>query len=129
MSRSIRAGVDSFVGGLQSAAHLWSPPRAPLDPHDGAHPVPPLLKRSLEEIRDVVNESTLFSFSDLVSVTYHVSSCRTKLTFVSSISLHTLTLLLILVVSSMIESIWYAPRRALQPSDVAHLLFHSLRKS
>jgi linoleate 10R-lipoxygenase len=65
MSRSIRAGVDSFVGGLQSAAHLWSPPRAPLDPHDGAHPVPPLLKRSLEEIRDVVNESTLFSFSDL----------------------------------------------------------------
>jgi hypothetical protein len=84
MSRSIRAGVDSFVGGLQSAAHLWSPSRAPLEP-DGTHRIPSLLNRSLEEIRNVVDERTPFSLSDLVSVAYHASSCHKKLTFASSI--------------------------------------------
>jgi hypothetical protein len=66
---SLRAGVDSVVGGLQSAAHLWSASRAPLDP-DGGHPVPSLLSRSLEEIRNVIDEGPPFSPSDLVGIVY-----------------------------------------------------------
>ena len=69
MSKSLRAGVDSVVGGLQSAAHYWSASRAPLDAH-GAHPVPSLLSRSLEEIRNVVDEGAPFSLSDLVGIVY-----------------------------------------------------------
>ncbi|KAI0302469.1 heme peroxidase [Russula brevipes] len=61
---SIRAGVDSVVDGLQSAAQRWSASRAPLDTH-GAHPVPSLLTRSLEEIKNVVDEGPPFSLSDL----------------------------------------------------------------
>jgi hypothetical protein len=72
MSRSLRAGVDSVVGGLQSAAQFWSASRAPLDAH-GAHPVPSLLSRSLEEIRNVVDEGAPFSLSDLVSFAYQFS--------------------------------------------------------
>jgi hypothetical protein len=64
---SIRAGVDSVVDGLQSAAQRWSASRAPLDTH-GAHPVPSLLTRSLEEIKNVVDGGPPFSLSDLVSV-------------------------------------------------------------
>lgn len=67
MSRSLRAGVDSVVGGFQSAAYFWSASRAPLD-SDGAHPVPSLLSRSLEEIRNVVDEGAPFSLSDLVGL-------------------------------------------------------------
>jgi hypothetical protein len=74
MSRSLRAGVDSVVGGLQSAAYYWSASRAPLDAH-GAHPVPSLLSRSLEEVRNVVDEGAPFSLSDLVGFAYHASSC------------------------------------------------------
>lgn len=70
MSGSIRAGVDSFVGGLQSATHFWSASRAPLDAH-GAHPIPSLLRRSLEDIRNVVDEGPPFSLSDLVGIAYH----------------------------------------------------------
>ena len=73
MSRSIRAGMDTFIGGLQSASHFWSASRAPLD-SDGAHPVPSLLSRSLEDIRNVVDEGPPFSLSDLVGVSYHASS-------------------------------------------------------
>jgi len=73
MSRSLRAGVDSVVGGLQSAAYFWSASRAPLDTH-GAHPVPSLLSRSLEEIRNVVDEGAPFSLSDLVGIAYHANS-------------------------------------------------------
>jgi hypothetical protein len=64
---SLRAGVDSVVDGLQSASQFWSASRAPLDIH-GAHPVPSLLTRSLEEIKNVVDEGPPFSLSDLVSV-------------------------------------------------------------
>jgi hypothetical protein len=66
-SKSLRAGVDSVVGGLQSAAYFWSASRAPLDTH-GARPVPSLLSRSLEEIRNVVDEGAPFSLSDLVGI-------------------------------------------------------------
>ncbi len=69
MSKSLRAGVDSVVGGLQSTAYFWSASRAPLDVH-GAHPVPSLLSRSLEEIRNVVDEGAPFSLSDLVGIVY-----------------------------------------------------------
>ena len=68
-SKSLRAGVDSVVGGLQSAAYLWSASRVPLDTH-GAHPVPSLLSRSLEEIRNVVDEGAPFSLTDLVGIVY-----------------------------------------------------------
>jgi hypothetical protein len=111
MSRSIRAGVGSFVGGLQSASHFWSPSRAPLDDH-GAHQIPSLLRRSLEDIRDGVDEGPAVSLSELVGVVCYAGSCHIKLTTVSSISLDILTPWLILAVPSMIESIWYAPRHA-----------------
>ncbi len=79
MSRSLRTGVDSFVGGLQSAAHFWSASRAPLDTY-GAHPVPSLLSRSLHEIRNVVDEGPPFSLSDLVGVAYQANSCLSRIT-------------------------------------------------
>lgn len=63
---SIRAGVGSVVDGLQSVTHLWSASNAPLDA-DGAHRLPSLLTRELEEIKDVVYEGMPFSFSELVS--------------------------------------------------------------
>lgn len=107
MSRSLRAGVDSVVGGFQSAAYFWSASRAPLD-SDGAHPVPSLLSRSLEEIRNVVDEGAPFSLSDLVGFAYHPSSYRITLTLIFSTSLRILTQWLILAVPSMIGSIWYA---------------------
>jgi hypothetical protein len=72
MSKSLRAGVDTVVGGLQSATYFWSASRAPLDAH-GAHPVPSLLSRSLEEIRNVVDEGAPFSLSDLVGIVYLAS--------------------------------------------------------
>ena len=90
MSRSLRAGVDSVVGGLQSASHFWSASRAPLDTH-GAHPVPSLMSRSLEEIRNAVDEGAPFSLSDLVGFGYHPSSYRMTLTLISSTSLRILT--------------------------------------
>lgn len=89
MSRSLRAGVDSVVGGLQSAAYRWSASGAPLDTH-GAHLMPSLLSRSLEEIRNVVDEGAPFSLSDLVGIAYHASSCSITLILISSTSLRIL---------------------------------------
>jgi hypothetical protein len=77
MSRSIRSGMDSFVGGLQSATHFWSASRAPLDTY-GAHPIPPLLSRSLEEISNVLDEGAPLSLSQLVGVAYHAGSLSHK---------------------------------------------------
>lgn len=72
MSRSIRAGLDSFIGGLQTGSQFWSNSRAPLDSH-GGHPVPSVLSRSLEDIRNAVDEGPPFSLSDLVGVSYLAS--------------------------------------------------------
>ncbi len=129
MSRSLRTGVDSFVGGLQSAAHFWSASRAPLDTY-GAHPVPSLLSRSLHEIRNVVDEGPPFSLSDLVGVAYQANSClsRIALTLVFRLSLRILMLWPILAVPSMIESISCAPRHAWPLSTTTHLLVSQLEK-
>jgi len=122
MSRSLRAGVDSFVGGLQSATHFWSASRAPLN-NDGAHPVPPLLSRPLEEIRNVIDHGPHPLLSELVGVAFHASSCHIALTFVSSASLRLWTDCLISAAPSMIGNIWHAPRYALLSSASTYLLF------
>jgi hypothetical protein len=62
---SLRSRVDHVVDGLQTASHFWSASRAPLD-NGGGYPVPSLLNRSLEEIKDIVDEGPPFSISDLV---------------------------------------------------------------
>lgn len=70
-SRSLRTGMDTFVGGLQSAASYWSAYRAPFDA-DG-HRVPSLLSRSFEEIKNVVEEGPPLSISDVVGIASHVA--------------------------------------------------------
>lgn len=72
MSRTLRKRMHSVVGGLQSAAHYWSASHAPLDT-DGGHRAPSLLSRSLEEIKNVVDEGPPFSISDLVGIAFHVA--------------------------------------------------------
>ncbi|KAI0265719.1 heme peroxidase [Gloeopeniophorella convolvens] len=64
MSHIFRNETDSVLSSLQSAASYISSSTAPLDT-DGAHPVPSLLSKSLEDIRDVVDHGPAFSLSDL----------------------------------------------------------------
>jgi hypothetical protein len=63
----IRDKVDSVVDGLQSATHLLSTSRAPLDAH-GRRPTPPLLERSFEDLKSVIEHGPAFSISDIVGV-------------------------------------------------------------
>jgi len=61
---SLRNRVDHVVDGLQSASHFWSASRAPLD-NGGGRPLPPLLNRSLEDIKNIVDEGAPFTLADL----------------------------------------------------------------
>jgi hypothetical protein len=65
-SMDIRGGVDSVLNRLHSAAEYVSASEAPLDTH-GAHPVPSLLTRSIDDIKNVIDKGPPFSLSDLVS--------------------------------------------------------------
>jgi hypothetical protein len=65
-SMDIRESVDSVLNRLQSAAEYVSASEAPLDTH-GAHPVPSLLTRSIDDIKNVLNKGPPFELSDLVS--------------------------------------------------------------
>ncbi|KAH9961421.1 heme peroxidase [Lactifluus volemus] len=60
----IRGGVDSVLNRLHSAAEYVSASEAPLDTH-GAHPVPSLLTRSIDDIKNVIDKGPPFSLSDL----------------------------------------------------------------
>ena len=62
---SLRSRVDHVVDGLQTASHFWATSRAPLD-NGGGRPVPSLLSRSLEEIRNVVDDGPPIPIADLV---------------------------------------------------------------
>jgi hypothetical protein len=110
VSRSLCAGVDYIVGGLQSATQFWSTSHA-----HGVHPVTSLLSRSLEEIRNVVDGGTSFSLSDLVGFAYQIS-CEFVLynTYIFSLmSLRISTQLLILAVLSVSLNEIYMNRSAL----------------
>jgi hypothetical protein len=63
---AIRESVDSVLNRLHSAAEYVSASEAPLDTH-GAHPVPSLLTRSIDDIKNVVDKGPPFTLSDLVS--------------------------------------------------------------
>src|SRR5579863_244457 len=62
---SLRSRADHVIDGLQSASHFWGASRAPLD-NGGHRPLPPLLNRSLKEIKNILDEGQPFSLSDLV---------------------------------------------------------------
>jgi linoleate 10R-lipoxygenase len=63
---SLRDGVDSVLTKLQSAAEYVTASEAPLDTQ-GAHPVPSLLSRSFEEIKNAVDKGPPFTPADIVS--------------------------------------------------------------
>jgi len=62
----IRDGVESVVDGLQSASNFLST-RASLDSH-GRRPIPPLLERSFDEIKNVTEHGPPFYIFDIVGV-------------------------------------------------------------
>jgi hypothetical protein len=89
---SLRNRVDHVVDGLQSASHFWSASRAPLD-NGGGRPLPPLLNRSLEEIKNIVDEGAPFTPADLVGAGLLLRvACGSSVSSLIIDSLHTLML-------------------------------------
>ncbi|KAI9454114.1 heme peroxidase [Russula earlei] len=60
---SVRA-VDAVFDGLQSAAQLWSTSRAPVDSY-GAHQIPSLFEREIEEIKNVIENGPALTPGEL----------------------------------------------------------------
>jgi hypothetical protein len=57
--------VDHVVDGLQTATHFWAASRASLD-DGGGRPLPTLLNRSLDDIKDAIDLGPAVSITDIV---------------------------------------------------------------
>jgi len=68
--------MDHVVDGLQTASQFWSASRAPLDNGGRGHPLPPLLRQPIHDIKKAIEEGRPFSIADLPAYIDAVANFR-----------------------------------------------------